>query len=418
MNTNAALKEEPAPIRACTVCRDVQEFDLLIEDMETIFGEGWGDLTFPDAALFLGQPDAKTLDVIVIALDEEDEANVPQIEELIAAARARDVGALIIAEDVSPMVLHRLLKHGAAEFVPYPLPDGALQDAISRLDEPAPAAPAEVADDAPPERRLKPSRQNRNGVILPVHGLAGGVGATTFAVNFANELTLVDKDKAPRVCLLDMNLQTGAAATYLDLPQREAVVELMSDTESMDGESFMQALQSFDDRLHVLTAPPDLVPLDFIGPEDVERLIDCAASQFDYVIIDMPTTIVHWTETVLNRAHVYFTLLEIDMRSAQNALRLIRALRSEDLPVEKLRYILNRAPKFTDLGGKSRVKRMAESLDISLEVQLPDGGRPVVDSCDQGTPLADSAKKNALRKEIGKLAASAHELNRDATEME
>jgi pilus assembly protein CpaE len=46
-------------------------------------------------------------------------------------------------------------------------------------------------------------------------------------------------------------------------------------------------------------------------------------------VIDMPGTVVQWTETVLNAAHVYFALMELDMRSAQNALRLIRALKAE-----------------------------------------------------------------------------------------
>ena len=100
------------------------------------------------------------------------------------------------------------------------------------------------------------------------------------------------------------------------------------------------------------------------------------------------------------------------MRSAQNALRLKRALRSEDLPVEKLRFCLNRAPKFTDLNGKSRVKRMAESLEISIEVQLPDGGKVITQASDHGQPLAVGAAKNPLRKEIMKLAASLHELGK------
>ena len=37
-------KSDPAPIRACTVSRDVQAFEFLIDDMEAILGEAWGDL--------------------------------------------------------------------------------------------------------------------------------------------------------------------------------------------------------------------------------------------------------------------------------------------------------------------------------------------------------------------------------------
>jgi len=103
----------------------------------------------------------------------------------------------------------------------------------------------------------------------------------------------------------------------------------------------------------------------------------------------------------------------MDMRSAQNTLRFKRALQAEDLPVEKLRYVLNRAPKFTDLGGKARVKRLSESLDISVEVQLPDGGKPISQGADHGVPLASSATKNPLRREIAKLATSIHELSED-----
>ena len=123
---------------------------------------------------------------------------------------------------------------------------------------------------------------------------------------------------------------------------------------------------------------------------------------------------VTWTETVLNAAQVYFAPIELDMRSAQNTLRMIRALKSEELPVERLRYVLNRSPKFTDLNGKGRVKRMAESLDISIDVLLPDGGKQVVQAGDHGLPLAESAPKSPLRKEIAKLAKSVHDVNQSA----
>ena len=44
---------ETAAIVACTISRDVQNFDLLIEDMETALGEAWGDLGFGEAMAFI-----------------------------------------------------------------------------------------------------------------------------------------------------------------------------------------------------------------------------------------------------------------------------------------------------------------------------------------------------------------------------
>ena len=240
-----------------------------------------------------------------------------------------------------------------------------------------------------------------------------GTSATTLAVNLAWELATVAGDTSPSVCLLDFDLQFGAVSTFLDLPRRDVVYEMLSDTESMDEESFAQSLLTYQDKMEVLTAPADMLPLDLISPEDIGRVIAMARSHFDYVVIDMPSTLVQWSETVLQEAHVYFATLELDMRSAQNTLRFKRALQSEELPVEKLRYAVNRAPKFTDLSGKTRIKRMSENLDISIELQLPDGGKPVSQGSDHGLPLAMTAPKNPLRKEIAKLAASIHQLNDD-----
>ncbi len=395
------------PIRACTISRDVQNFDLLIEDMEAAMGESWGDLGFDEALPFFAQPEADALDFVAMALDKQDESNdmLALMGEIIAGARARGIRVVLIAEDVTPVALHQLLRQGADEFIPYPLPENELAAVIDRLNRPDTVP---TPDEAP---HLDPSAAKEAALIV-VQGLAGGAGSTTLAVNLAWELAALDGDRHPRVCLIDLDLQYGSVSTYLDLPRREAVMELLAESENADDDVFAQALQSFRDRLQVLTAPPDMVPLDFAAPEDIQRLIEKARRHFDYVVIDMPSTLVMWSETVLQAAHVFLAPIELDLRSAQNTLRLKRALQSEDLPFNKLRFALNRAPRFTDLTGKSRVRRMAESLDISIDLLLPDGGRPVAQACDHGLPLAECAAKNPLRKEIARLARSLHDLGR------
>jgi pilus assembly protein CpaE len=406
MSATAILQPEPQPIVACTVSRDVQNFDLLIEDMEATMGESWGDLSFAEALAFLEQPDAADLEFIAVALDSKDESDLSQVIDIIAAAKAHQIKVIIIAEDVTPGALHKLLREGGDEFVPYPLPEGELARAIERVTAEEPEEPI-----APEIKNKLKATGDRSGVVIPIYGMAGGTGATTLAVNLAWELCNVDKDAPPRVCLLDFGLQYGGVSTYLDLPRREAVIEMLADTQSIDSDTFMQAMLAYNQKLQVLTAPTDMVPFDIINSKDVERLIEMARVNFDYVVIDMPPVIVEWSEAVLQAAHICFATLELEMRSAQNTLRLKRALQSESLPFNKFRFILNRAPGFTDLNGKSRVKRLAESLGISIEVQLPDGGKPVAHNGDQGVPMAEGIPKNPLRKEIAKLAKSVHDVN-------
>ena len=254
---------ETNPIVACTVSRDVQNFDLLIEDMESVLGENWGDLGFAEALAFFGQPEAETLEFIAMAIDGEDEDNLVLMGEIIALAKSKGINIILIAEDVTPASLHQLLRKGADEFVPYPLPERELQSAIERLKKGNEAA-AQAAHATP---QLK-AGASKEGALLVVHGLAGGCGATTLAVNLAWELANVQKEEPPSVCLIDLDLQYGSVSTYLDLPRREVVFEMLSDTENLDDEIFGQALLSFEDRMQVLTAPSDMVPLDLITPDE------------------------------------------------------------------------------------------------------------------------------------------------------
>jgi pilus assembly protein CpaE len=431
MSGGLALKSTPAPIVACTIARDVQTFDLLIDDIEAELGEAWGDLNFMEAQAFFVQPEADDLEFVAVAVDDEDEQDIELIIRVIEQAKSKGVKVILIAEDVSPPILHRLLNAGTDDFVPYPLPEMAFHHSVERIRagqsiaeapaaEPAaatPAAPAaavapETATPAEPQAPAQirtPTTSMGDRVVFAVQSMAGGTGASTLAVNLAWEIATADKKNPPSVCLIDLDLQFGSTSTYLDLTRREVIFEVLSEAQSMDVDAFKQALQTYDGKLSVFTAPADILPLDLIGPTEVEALIKLAQECFDVVIVDMPTTIVQWTETVLNAADVYFTTMELDMRSAQNTLRFIKALQAEDLPIDKVHYVLNRAPKGLDMSGKSRVKHLAESLNIELNTQLPDGTKQVTQACDHGTPLALFAKKNALRKEIAKLAKTLHD---------
>jgi len=423
MASNLALLPEPEPLRAVTVSRDVQEFDLLIEDMEAELGEAWGDLDFSEASAFLRQDDAEKLEFIVIAVDTEDDDQLPQVAGVIRQAKRAGLKVILVADGLGPMSLHELLRAGADDFAPYPLPEDALSDAVARLNTTGGAsgaemlrrAGAETSDVVEATRDAEPQLPvptptgggtKSDGAIFAVQSAAGGDGATTLAVNLAWELANSSKNDAPKVCVIDFGLQFGTVATYLDLPRKPMILEILSDVSSMDEQAFRQALRTYKDRLSVFTSPADIIPLDLIGPEDVVGLLTLARACFDIVIVDMPGTITGWTDTVLSQSDLYFVVCGMEVRSAQNAMRFQKLLQSEGLPVERMAFVLNRAPGKMDMSGRARVDKMADSLDVKFHAVLPEGGKQVTEINDQAVPLSTLAPRNALAKEIQKLAGS------------
>lgn len=465
------------PLALCTVSHGIEDFDLLIEDLERIMPGQWGDLRFDEALPFLEQPDAGDLQGLIFALDEDDVGDLERISDLIAAIAPRQVPIILVCDGLTPDQLKIVLRHGGDEYMPYPPEAGALHAALDRVKEidtrnapaaPIPAAPlvltaearspeAEAApepepvpeppasaEDAAPDpdedqsagkgsllaglgRRLgrnkeaepapaaappAPSEAPERGAprksgpsrIIAAQGLIGGAGASTLAVNLAHELAQGDKHRRKSVCLIDFDVQFGTVALHRDLSEKAAVVDLLSDTESMDDDAFQLALQHGEDGVDVLTAPEDLIPMDFINSDDVAKLIDTAARSFDFVVIDMPRTIQDWTETVITRADRFMTVLQVDVASAQNVLRLRRALQAEGIPTDSLHFVLNRAPRRTELSARGRMQSMAQSLGITFDAVLPSDPAAATAAADQGTPLAKVAAKSPLRKAIASLA--------------
>ncbi len=414
-NKHAVKNTKPDTIEACAIARDLEKFDMLIEELEDRLGARWGGLSFDNAEDILRSSHADTLKFITVVLDKTDENDLSFVEHIIAAAKDRSIKVILVTHDLSPVSLHHLMRLGADDFIPYPLPKNALNDSIDRVLK-APEEKIVIKEVlVQPEGGQANARAKtgvaRRGILLPVYGLSGGVGATTFATNFAWEIQTILATRNKSVCIMDFDFQFGSVATYLDVAKSEAAFEMMSDPSHADSDSFEQVVSVFKNKLAVLPSPQDAVPLEFIGPEEVKKLIGLAKSAYDIVIIDMPRTLVSWTEVVLEECELFLAIMGLDMRSAQNAHRFLHALKEEELPYEKVQFILNQAPKMTDLSGKARLKSMKESLGIELRWQLSDGGKQVPATGDQGVPLAEMAAKNSLRKDILKIAQTFAELS-------
>ena len=389
-------RKDRSKVEAFAIANDMRRFDLLTEDLDNELDKNWAPLTFDEGLTAYRKDPYEELELVIVAVDRADEADLGPSAAVIKAAKDLGLQVLLVAHELSPVALHQLMRLGADDFAPYPLPAGALAESMERLRN-APKTDEKSSNSGP---------RNRRGMILPIYGLAGGVGASTFAVNLAWEMAEYTKKMNKRVCIVDLDFQYGSVSTFLDLTRREAIYELLTDAGTVDHEALSQALTSYKSRLAVLTAPSDALPLDIIGPDEVERLLKTAAISYDFVIVDMPSTLVNWSDRVLQICETMFAVLEVDMRSAQNALRFVRTLKAEDLPIEKIQYALNRAPGFADMNGKARVRRLAESLGIAVNILLPDGGKAVTNAGDQGQPLGEIASKNALRKEIRRIATS------------
>ncbi|MDH2325776.1 division plane positioning ATPase MipZ [Cereibacter sp. SYSU M97828] len=367
MTSIASLAPRPAFLAACTISRDLSRFDQLVTEMEAELGDQWADLSLATAAGFLSSS-SSGLRFVVFALDAADEGN-PAITEAMEAARSAGLRIMLVCDGIGPMALQQILRLRPDDVLAYPLPHGALREAALRGGA-VDATGLGPADDLPPAAR----RPQRDGVAIPIIGVAGGVGATTLAIGLAYEL-----GQRHRVCLIDLDPRSGSVAAYLNLNNTAPA-------------AFPQGLQNWRNRFHVLVA----------ADGNLSRLIASARAEFDLLLLDLPTGDAGLAAAAMAEADIALTVMEPDARSVRSALRLSRDL--DPAARARLRHVVNRAPGVIDITGRARLRRFSNALTIAAS--LPDGGRAVAAAAERAIPLAEAAPRNGFRRSLQSLADS------------
>jgi len=152
-------KETRAKVEAYAIANDIRRFDLLVEDLDNELSKNWAPLNFEEGLAKYQKDPFDELEFVVVAVDRADEANLGPAANIITTAKSMGLKVLLVAHELSPIALHQLMRLGADDFAPYPLPEGALVDSLERLRE---------IPDNPTETKEKSGR-NRRGMILPVY---------------------------------------------------------------------------------------------------------------------------------------------------------------------------------------------------------------------------------------------------------
>ncbi|MEM7236909.1 MAG: hypothetical protein AAF501_03660, partial [Pseudomonadota bacterium] len=188
------------------------EIDQLAEDLDLEFGpEAWLEVANGEAEKALGSS-AKDRTIAIVTLGSDLPQAVDGTAQLVRLAREAELLVLLVCGDVSPKTMHQLIREGVTEFAPYPEPKGALAESINRLRLMRSSGGRALATTG--------SALPRRGKVISVYGVAGGVGASTYAVNLSWELANLVRREGRRVVLMDFNFQYGSVATFLDVPRR------------------------------------------------------------------------------------------------------------------------------------------------------------------------------------------------------
>ena len=246
-------------------------------------------------------------------------------------------------------LMKRALRSGADEILFLPLDPGEATRALLKISE----------------ARWRTERRE-GGVIISVMSMVGGVGVTSLAANLALALQSLHQ----RVGLLDLDLQTGGLAVFLNLDPEVTIMPLVRLDRKLDSIQLESALTKHSSGVYLLSAPKRIEEGELVSDITVSTVLDLMRQLFDYVIVDCGDHVDENAVAAWERSEHLFYVLNQTIAAARCAWRFIDLFERLGLTTLEPRFILNHYSPSHPLTDKAIESTLAKPIYAKIPADL------------------------------------------------
>ncbi|MEU1123229.1 AAA family ATPase [Streptomyces sp. NPDC005899] len=157
------------------------------------------------------------------------------------------------------------------------------------------------------------------GTVVTVTGAKGGVGATLAAV----QLALAAQASGYTTALVDLDLQTGDVAAYLDVQFRRSIVDLAVITD-ISPRVLSDAVFSHDTGLALLLAPGEGERGEEVSDRSARQIVSALRSRYEIVVIDCGSQMNGANAAAIEMADTAVLVTTPDVVAVRGAKRIVR----------------------------------------------------------------------------------------------
>ncbi len=261
---------------------------------------------------------------VLLDISSGTEQGLGTLERLLEAAP----GMYVILSDaqMTGEFLLRSMRLGSSDFVQQPLKRADFHDAMGRLEQ-------HLARIHNQERQL--------GKIYSFAGVKGGVGTTTAAINFAAICARHGKS----TLLLDLDLDSGDAASYLGLRHQYSLADAVENFDRLD-QSMLEGIVARDVLgFSVLCAPEEVEKSRLISEQHVRDIASILVERYEIVVVDGSRGMDGLLMSCLELSNSIFLMLTQEFPAIRNAQRYLNTLVRAGFGHEAVKILVNRHAK-------------------------------------------------------------------------
>ncbi len=234
------------------------------------------------------------------------------------------------------------------------------------------------------------------GVVLTVFGAKGGIGKSTIATNLATAITGRTDHS---VLIIDLDTRFGDIAIMMDIDAPVTLADLASNIDTLDRQTFRNALTEHESGVYVLSAPKHPREWRSMSPDQLRLVVQMAARLFDYVILDTPGALNDVVSMAVEEATQLILVTSLDMSSIKDSAYVLDLLQSEGYPDRRLLLVVNNVNQNHTLSAEDVERVLLRNVDW----QIPYDAR-VVRTSQIGLPVVVAKPKSPSSRSLVALA--------------
>jgi pilus assembly protein CpaE len=274
-----------------------------------------------------------------VVLVHERIGPVPALELIREVAlRFPAIGVILVTGDAGPGLFAAAMDSGARGLVGLPL----------SYEELAQRVIAAAAWSVGVRRHLGQGAEvfaGPGGTVVTVSGAKGGVGVTLSAV----QLALAANASGMNTALVDLDLQAGDIASYLDVQFRRSIVDLAS-IQDISPRVLQDALFIHHTGMGLLLAPGEGERGEEVSDRAVRQIISALRHRYDVVVIDCGAQMSSANAAAIEMADTTLLVTTPDVISVRGAKRMVRLWeRLQIRKAEETVTVVNRHTRTTEI---------------------------------------------------------------------
>ena len=318
--------------------------------------------------------------IAMVDLDINPDKAFENIETMIK--QAPNLAVFAMSKNSSSENILRAMRSGATEFLLRPVDDDDLMNALRKVGR---------------LMTQRPQTGSEHGRIITCFSPKGGMGNTTMAVNLAVSL---HRSTEKPVALVDLDLESGDAAMFLNLKTSYTISDVTSNIARLDRTFLQGVLSKHSSGIYLLAEPQKVEEAENITQSQVREVLDLLRTMFGYVVVDTEVGYGDRNLAAFDASDLVLLTGVLSLPSIRNIQKALDVSERLGYGADKVKLVINRHVK----KGEISIEDAEKTLNYKVFWRIPNDYSGVMASINRGLPIITLAPRSEISRSFGDLA--------------